>query len=60
MPASLPPDAGDSPDPEGTTMVLTPEAPIVLWIGTPPETCAANVGDWTSINPSTGVDALLD
>ena len=59
MPPPLPPDSGDSPDPEGTT-TLTPEAAVFPCAAIPPETCDVKDGDWTRTKPSTGVGALLD
>ena len=59
MPPPLPPDSGDSPDPEGT-ITLTLEAAVFTCEGTPPETWDVKDGDWTRTKPSTGVGALLD
>ena len=60
MPPPLPPDSGDSPDPEGIMTVLTPEAAVFSSAGIPPETCDVKDGDWTRTKPSAGVGALFD
>lgn len=60
MPLPLPPDTGDSGDPEGTLTLATPEATILAWVGIPPDACGVKAGGWTTIKSSTGVGALLD